>query len=385
MADRKSLRAIVVGGSLGGLFAAASLRAIGWKVDVYERSVNELDSRGGGLVMQPDLLEAFRFAGIAHAPQLGVPSRDRQFLDASGAMLFRQRMPQVQTGWSVLYNTLRTGLPDDIVHSGIALSDFEQDGEGVEAILSDGERVRADLLVGADGPQSTTRSLLLPDDFPAYAGYVAWRGLLPEKLLDEGAAAQLVNAFTFQTGASHQLLTYLIPGEDGSTLPGERRWNWVWYRPLGVGAPLDAAMTDRSGVLRSLSVPPGALSDENRASLQADAGEQLAPALATLVRATDSPFLQIIQDYRAPRLVFGRVVLLGDAAFVARPHTGAGASKAAANAVALAQRLGEAEGTIDGALAQWEAVEWPSGIRLSDFGINLGRQIMGDARARPTA
>ena len=385
MADLKPRRAIVIGGSLGGLFTAASLRAIGWTVDVYERSVSELDSRGGGLVMQPDLLEAFRFAGIPHAPQLGVPSRDRQFLDASGAVLFRQHMPQAQTAWSVLYNTLRAGTPDGIVHPGVALLDFEQDGEGVEAILSNGERVRADLLIAADGPHSATRSLLLPDDFPDYAGYVAWRGLLPERALDEAPAAQLANAFTFQTGNAHQLLTYLIPGEDGSTLPGERRWNWVWYRPLAVGAPLDAALTDRNGVLRSLSVPPGALSDENCARLQAEATEQLAPALAALIRTTDAPFLQIIQDYRAPRLVFGRAVLLGDAAFVARPHTGAGASKAAANAVALAQRLRDPERSIDDALAQWEAVEWSNGLRLSEFGINLGAQIMGKASARPAA
>lgn len=294
-------------------------------------------------------------------------------------------MPQAQTAWSVLYNTLRAGLPDGVVHSGVALSDFVQDGEGVEVILSNGQRVRADLLIGADGPHSTTRSLLLPDDFPDYAGYVAWRGLLPETAVDGATAAQLVDAFTFQSGDAHQLLTYLIPGEDGSTRAGERRWNWVWYRPLAAGTPLDAALTDRQGVQRALSVPPGALNGEAIARLRADAHEQLAPALAALIHATESPFLQIIQDYRAPRLVFGRAVLLGDAAFVARPHTGAGASKAAANAVALAQRLGEAEGTIDGALAQWEAVEWPSGIRLSDFGINLGRQIMGDARARPTA
>ncbi|WP_035530774.1 hypothetical protein [Paraburkholderia sacchari] len=108
MTDQTSRRAVIIGGSLGGLFTAASLRAVGWTVDVYERSISELDSRGGGLVMQPDLLEAFRFAGIAHAPQLGVPSRDRQYLDASGAVLLRQRMPQAQTAWSVLYNTLRT-------------------------------------------------------------------------------------------------------------------------------------------------------------------------------------------------------------------------------------------------------------------------------------
>lgn len=385
MADQTSRHAVIIGGSLGGLFAAAALRAVGWTVDVYERSISELDSRGGGLVMQPDLLEAFQFAGIAHAPQLGVPSRDRQYLDASGAVLFRQRMPQAQTAWSVLYNTLRAGLPDGVVHSGVALSDFEQDDAGIDVMLSNGHRVRADLLIGADGPHSTTRSLLLPDDFPDYAGYVAWRGLLPEAAVDRTTAARLADAFTFQSGDGHQLLTYLIPGEDGSTRAGERRWNWVWYRPLAAGALLDAALTDRQRVQRALSVPPGALSDEIGARLRADAHEQLAPALAALVHATEAPFLQVIQDYRAPRLVFGRALLLGDAAFVARPHTGAGAAKAAANALALAQRLRDPERPIDEALKQWEAVEWRNGVRLCEFGVDLGAQIMGDLSPHPAA
>ncbi|WP_322069586.1 FAD binding domain-containing protein [Paraburkholderia bannensis] len=384
MADQTSRRAVIIGGSLGGLFTAASLRAAGWSVDVYERSISELDSRGGGLVMQPALIEAFRYAGIAHAPQLGVPSRDRQYLDASGAVLMRQSMPQAQTAWSVLYNTLRAGLPDEVVHPGVALAGFEQDGAGIDVMLSNGQHIRADLLIAADGPHSTTRSMLLPDDFPDYAGYVAWRGLVPESALDPASAATLADAFTFQSGNAHQLLTYLIPGEDGSTRVGERRWNWVWYRPLAAGAVLDAALTDRHGVKRALSVPPGALRDEVAARLRADAREQLAPALAALVQASDAPFLQIIQDYRAPKLVFGRAVLLGDAAFVARPHTGAGAAKAASNAVALAQQLRDPARPIDEALEQWEAIEWRNGVRLYEFGIELGKQVMGDLGVHAT-
>lgn len=65
-------RALVVGGSLAGLLAATTLRAAGWKADVFERSPQPLESRGGGLVLQPDVLEAFRFAGIPPDPFLGV-------------------------------------------------------------------------------------------------------------------------------------------------------------------------------------------------------------------------------------------------------------------------------------------------------------------------
>jgi 2-polyprenyl-6-methoxyphenol hydroxylase-like FAD-dependent oxidoreductase len=67
-----SPRALVIGGSLGGLLAANTLKTIGWRVDVFERSPHALDSRGGGIVLQPDALAALRFAGVGHTDALGV-------------------------------------------------------------------------------------------------------------------------------------------------------------------------------------------------------------------------------------------------------------------------------------------------------------------------
>ncbi|AJG18722.1 monooxygenase, FAD-binding [Cupriavidus basilensis] len=93
--------------------------------------------------------------------------------------------------------------------------------------------------------------------------------------------------------------------------------------------------------------------------------------------STPDPFLQLIQDYAAPRMRFGRAVLLGDATFVVRPHTGAGAGKAAANAVALARALQAGGERIDDALAVWDRSQWAVDRRLAQWGISLGRRIMG--------
>ncbi|AIO70268.1 FAD-dependent monooxygenase [Burkholderia oklahomensis] len=383
--QQQQRRAVIVGGSLGGLFAATSLRSIGWDVDVFERSPHYLDSRGGGLVLQPDVLDAFRFGGIDYTGPLGVRSEYRQFLDARGEIAQRERLPQTQTAWSMLYGTLKASLPAGMIRSGVALTDIVREDAEVHARFSDGADVRADLLIGADGPDSTTRRLLLPGSLPAYAGYVAWRGLVPEPRLDAAAAARLTNAFTFQQEAGHQLLAYLIPGENGSTVPGERRWNWVWYRRLPAGDALRAALTDRHGIVRTHSIPPGAMSDAQRGGLLDDAAAHLAPALAALVAATDAPFMQIIQDYRAPRMAFGRAVLLGDAAFVARPHTGAGTAKAAANAVSLARALDASGDDVDRALAAWQSTQWRYGVQLANWGIALGERIMGDGDAARAA
>ncbi|WP_324291624.1 hypothetical protein [Cupriavidus sp. D39] len=120
MATSKVPRALVIGGSLGGLFAATALRAIGWDVQVFERSGKDLDSRGGGIVLQPDILAAFNFAGIrqAQAEALGVPSGDRIYLDSNGSVIHRHFMPQTQTSWNMLYVAMSRALPEQLVKRG---------------------------------------------------------------------------------------------------------------------------------------------------------------------------------------------------------------------------------------------------------------------------
>ena len=71
-------RATIIGGSLSGLFTATALRAIGWDVNVFEQSPNELDSRGGGIVLQPDVMEAFRFGGVELPAHPGVDSGEQR-------------------------------------------------------------------------------------------------------------------------------------------------------------------------------------------------------------------------------------------------------------------------------------------------------------------
>ena len=84
-------------GWLGGLLAANTLRTIGWRVDIFERSPHALDSRGGGIVLQPDVLHAFHFAGIRPVGALGVASGDRIYLDRAGNVVRRDHQPQTQT------------------------------------------------------------------------------------------------------------------------------------------------------------------------------------------------------------------------------------------------------------------------------------------------
>ncbi len=380
MNDTSAPRALIAGGSLGGLLAAITLRAIGWRVDVFERSPHALDSRGGGIVLQPDVLHAFHFAGLRHPGTLGVASGDRIFLDAAGAVVQRGWQPQTQTSWNMLYGAMRAMLPDACVHAGQVLERVEQAGGQVRAHFAGGRVETGDLLVGADGARSTVRAQLLPQVAPAYAGYVAWRGLVPEARLDGPERALLDGVFAFQQGADHQLLEYLVPGEDGSTAPGRRRWNWVWYRKVAE-QQLPALLRGSDGRSRPFSLPPGQLPDARATALRRDADALLAPVFRRLVHLTEEPFVQLIQDLAVPRMVFGRVVLLGDAAFVPRPHTAGSTAKAAANALALAQALARADVPVEQRLRDWETLQLRAGTVMTRAGIEMGGRIMGIGRA----
>lgn len=154
MTDTTAPRALIIGGSLGGLFTTLTLRAIGWRVDVFERSRHALDSRGGGIVLQPDVLHAFHFAGLRHPGALGVASGDRIFLDRDGKVVQRGYQPQTQISWNMLHTLMRAALPDAQVHPGETLPRFEQAGGQVRAHFAGGRGETGDLLVGADGARS---------------------------------------------------------------------------------------------------------------------------------------------------------------------------------------------------------------------------------------
>ncbi len=365
-------KALIIGGSLGGLFNAIMLRTIGWDVEVFERTAHTLDSRGGGIVLQPDVERALQLSGLYEGLTLGVTAKERLYLDKDGNVEHRIGMRQVLTSWPMLYNTMRKSIPEDQYHIDAKLIAIEEAGDRVTAVFADGSRHEGDLLIGADGVNSTVRHLKLPDAKPSYAGYVAWRGLVPELELEVSVAELLSERFVFQQYPGSHILEYLIPAIDGSIEIGKRSFNWVWYRNVDEQA-LDNVLTDKSGRSRPTSVPPGRVQETLAAEMYAAARRELSPQMATLVESTKEPFIQSILDLTVPKMVFGRVILTGDAAFVPRPHTAASTSKAASNAIDLAEALQKTD-DIDGALRWWERDQIQLGNSLYWQGTKLGNQ-----------
>ena len=363
-------RAIVIGGSLAGLFSGTLLRSIGWQVDIYERSTHDLDSRGGGIVLQADVVTALKKAGIA-TENLGVDALERYYLQKNG-QIEKMAMRQTLTSWNILYRSMRRHFSDAHYHQGKVLAQVQSKGAKVTATFVDGSCETADLLIGADGPTSTVRQQLLPTYEPQYAGYVAYRGLVDEADLEPEAAEIFTERFVFYDFPNSHILAYVIPGENESLVSGKRRFNWVWYVNYDEKTELAHILTDKNGKPRKYSVPPEMMSPAVEETMRHYADDVLADPFKKLIAATKAPFVQSILDLTVPQMAFDSVALIGDAAFIPRPHTAAGTSKAAANAISLVEALVHHNHDVTNALQAWESNQLSYGMRLWNHGRSVG-------------
>jgi 2-polyprenyl-6-methoxyphenol hydroxylase-like FAD-dependent oxidoreductase len=364
-------RALVIGGSMSGLFAAILLRRAGCEVAVYERAEVELSGRGAGIVTHAEMRSVLAAAGCDPAHDLGVDVAWRRTLDRNGACIGEVRCPQTLTSWDRVFRMLRDELAPTAYRLGKELVGIAQNGAHVSAHFADGSAAAGDLLVAADGFRSSVRAQVLPEVRPAYAGYVAWRGLVDEAALSGATHADIFDSMVFGLPPGEQFISYPIAGPDNDLGDGHRRCNFVWYRPADDAGELPRLLTDASGRIHARGIPPPLVRAEAIAELHAAAQALLAPQFAEVVRRTAQPFLQPIYDVETTHMAVGRVALLGDAAFLARPHVAAGVTKAAADAMALADAL-QAHDDIAIALRAFERVRTPVNRRVIARGRELG-------------
>jgi 2-polyprenyl-6-methoxyphenol hydroxylase-like FAD-dependent oxidoreductase len=358
-------KAIVIGGSLGGLLAANLLHKAGWDVHVYERVADELAERGAGIVTHPELFEAFARIGIS-SEQIGVDVPARVAVDREGKRIGGRPHPQTLTAWGRLYVLLKNAFPAERYTSGKQLAEVTQQADSVSARFTDGTSASTDLLIGADGIRSTVRAQFAPAVKPQYAGYVAWRGLVEEKDLSARTHEDIFDYFGFCLPPREQMLGYPVAGAHNAMTPGLRRYNFVWYRPAD-DDELRRLSTDDSGKVHENGIPPPLISKRVLDEMRRTASEILSPQFAEIVEKTPQLFFQPIFDLESSAIAFGRVALLGDAAFVARPHCGMGVTKAAGDAMALVDLIGEHG--IDAGLQ-----------RYSEARVDFGRRIVAHAR-----
>ena len=339
------------------------LREVGFDVEVFERSETPLEGRGAGIVLHPASVRHLTDVAGVDVGDIGAPARVLRYEDRAGNVVHEEPCGYRFTSYFWLHQALLACFDRDRYHLGREVTALEQDASGVTVEVDPGAPQRCALLVFADGIHSTGRQLLLPEVKPLYAGYVGWRGTVSEAELSPATFDVLHEAITYFVTAGGHILAYPIPSLDGSLEPGRRLTNWVWYRNMRQGTELDELMTDVHGVRRSLSLAPGMVRRGALDELRTTARRTLPPALAEMVAKTRDPFVQVVVDLEVSRMAFGRVCLIGDAAFALRPHAAAGTAKAAEDAWKLGEALGSRGRDVVAALHDWEPAQLALGRR----------------------
>ena len=371
-------RALVVGGSLGGLTAALVLRDQGWDVEILERSAVPLQGRGAGIILHPNTVRYLVERAGKAIGEIGVPASRLRYLGDDGSVAHEQPCAYRLASYFELYQGLLDAFGTEHYHLSTQLAHLDNRGDEVAVSLTNGQTLTADLVVCADGIRSTGRAILVPDAQPRYVGYVAWRGTIERDELSGRTASILRDAITYRILPHGHLLTYPIPGPDGSVL-----CNWLWYRNVAPGDHLTDLLTDRNGSTAELTVPPGSVQTKHLQALHSAAHTELPSPIAELVQRSAEPFVQVIVDLEVPRMAFGRSCLIGDAAFALRPHIGAGTARAADDAWQLGNALRHTTGRqVPVRLKGWEAQQLSAARRAMQRARAAGRSLQSEGTWR---
>ena len=372
-----TLRACIIGGSLGGLFAGHFLKQAGWHISIHERTKTPLSGRGAGIATYPELEEMVH-ACIGKKVPLGITIDKRIVQDKDESIVAEKLYPQVMASWEWLFNLLFEALdPNEYVLGSNCIS-AENSENGARVYFEDGETIDADIAVFADGIHSEHRNLVDRTAQLEYAGYVAWRGIVEEGKLSASALTVLRNNFAFALPHRQQLLTYPI-ARPGSS---HRSVNFVWYRPAPKDGLLKAWLLGKSGIQYDVGIPPQEIREEVTNGIRADADRDMPLAFAELVRKTKQPLIQPIYDLTSRRMREGRLLIIGDAAFSARPHVGMGVTKVAEDALLLGEKLTKVD-RLDDALVEWEKARHMVGEFIVNRGRTLGSYLAGDHAEEP--
>ena len=351
------MRAIVVGGGIGGLTAALMLHARGIEAEIYEQSeaVREL---GVGINTLPHAIAELKQLGLlSRLDEVGIRTYELIYTNRTGQEIWREPrgidagydVPQfsIHRGrlQSVIHRAVEERLGPDAIRTGCRLGALAQDEGGVSAYFFDrhGRHVRTargDVLIGADGIHSSTRSMLFPDEGPpSWNGIMLWRGAM------EWPAFLTGRSMIVAGGMNAKVVVY--PIAEGWRA-GVKLTNWAVAAKIGDG-----------------SVPPPRREDWSRPGRRED--------LMPHVRRFSIPHLNVgtlieqspeFYEYPMcdrdplPRWSHGRITLLGDAAHPMYPVGSNGASQAVLDARCLADSLLRAEHSAH-ALALYEAERLP--------------------------
>jgi len=312
---------IIVGGGIGGLFAANALVAQGLQVSVYEQAA-ALGEVGAGVFVTPNSVRQLQRVGLGPAvEQWGARvGPGSHYFRHDGAPIAPVQVTD-SSGWNATFGMHRAdfveflakALPAGVVHTGHRCVGFSQEGDIARVSFANGAVGEADLVIGADGIHSELRPYVFPPSRPVFSGSVAYRGLVPHERVPHWPT----DRWLMWLGKGKHFLAF--PVRAGQLI------NFVGF------VPADEEMKE------SWSAPgdPDTLRREF-------AGWD--PCIGSLLRQVQTTFRSSLYDREPlPSWTKGRLSLLGDAAHPMLPHLGQGANQSIEDGMALATILARAD------------------------------------------
>ena len=329
-----ALRAVVVGGGIGGTAAALALARAGIDVGVYEQA-RQLTEVGAGVALAPNGLRMLERLGVGdEVARLGARHVSTELRLADGQPARHEPHQFAQPGRNVgihradLLGLLAARLPPGTVRTGHRCTEFSQDADGATVGFANGATVTADVVIGADGIHSVLQGFVVAPAEPVFSGVVAYRGLVPSM---SGYPADTMRMWV---GESKHFLVF--PVRAGQLL------NYVGFVSSGTSVRESWSATG----------DPAAL-----AAHFAGWDPVIGDVIAAITGPGGSGFQWGMYDrVPLPRWSNERLTLLGDAAHPMLPHLGQGVNQALEDAVALAALLGTCASPagVPGALAAYE-------------------------------
>ncbi|KAK3725387.1 hypothetical protein LTR37_000357 [Vermiconidia calcicola] len=359
---RKPLKIVIIGGSCAALFAAILLKRQGHNIRILESAPSS--SREGlaaGIGLAAHVKRFFDEHDRLKDIPFGTPNDTINFLDAE--MQVRQKVPVglIMTTWDATYYRLRAnfdglrspycaepptieeGEGEEVFETGKRATVVEEVVDGLSVVVEDvgtNEQLRheADMVIAADGANSTMRRQLEPQLQRAEPGYVIWRGTVPTADLSQELLDKIEGHTIFYPMQHSYAVIYTIPGENGTLAPGSRHINFAWYFWPTPSVPTSAILTDIHNHQHRTTLPKGLMRPEIWSAQLSTAREMFNPLLYSLISQIKEPFVSVISSVMSPRARYmnDRLFLIGDALAQVQPNTGQGTNLAALDAMLLA-------------------------------------------------
>ncbi|KAI0002773.1 FAD/NAD(P)-binding domain-containing protein [Xylariaceae sp. FL0662B] len=329
---------------------AIALKHAGHTVTVLEKHGNERQSHMAGVCLGLDA-ENFLIRHDVLDRAFSQESYKVQALEGNETVQRFVNARRHVTSWDTFYFRLRS-LFDGYLSSYYPSPPHSMAIEGCCRYEYQKEVLDLGSTNDADGPDSAVRTKYLPNVRRKYVGYIAWRGTVPEEEVSEGTREIFKDSITLHMMHRQHCILYAIPGVNGTLEPGKRLLNFLWYTNESYTA-IESIMVDKfDGHRHRNVVPAGRVRDDVwEARLKLAQAAPLPRPFLDVITKIRCPFIQVITDLCSPRAAFedGRVLLVGDAVCLYRPHTAFSATQAAFHALAVQDYI---DGKIS--LREWE-------------------------------